>query len=135
MSEPQTLFLVGKREGGKRLDQFLHERIPGLSRTRIQQAIRERVELSWGVRARPATPVRAGGEVRIGYTPLHEHEWEHQVFILKGNGSVFDGQTARPFQEGDVIFVPGGERHQFKNGGQTPAQILCLIPSPDSCSL
>ena len=62
MSEPQTRFLVGKREDGKRLDQFLHERIPGLSRTRIQQAIRERVDLSWGARARPATPVRSGGE-------------------------------------------------------------------------
>ena len=44
MSEPQTKFLVGKRDEGKRLDQFLHERIPGLSRTRIQQAVRERVE-------------------------------------------------------------------------------------------
>jgi RluA family pseudouridine synthase len=72
VSEPTTRFLVGKREGGKRLDRFLHEKIPGLSRTRIQEAIRERVTLSWGVAARPATPIRAGGEVRIGYTPLPE---------------------------------------------------------------
>ncbi len=72
MSEPTTRFVVGKREGGKRLDRFLHQRIPGLSRSRIQQAIRERVSLSWGVVARPSTPVRAGGEVNIGYTPLAE---------------------------------------------------------------
>ena len=72
MSEPTTLFRVGKREHGKRLDHFLHERIPGLSRTRIQRAIRERVTLSWGVEARPSTTVRPGGEVRIGYTPLPE---------------------------------------------------------------
>jgi 23S rRNA pseudouridine1911/1915/1917 synthase len=72
MSEPTTRYVVGKRDAGKRLDQYLHEKIPGLSRTRIQRAIRDRVELSWGVRARPSTPVRPGGEVRVGYTPLDE---------------------------------------------------------------
>ena len=62
MSEPTTRYGVGRREGGKRLDRFLHEKIPGLSRTRIQHAIHERVTLSWGVKPRPATPVRPGGE-------------------------------------------------------------------------
>lgn len=82
MSEPTTEFRVGKREGGKRLDHFLHERIPGLSRTRIQQAIRQRVTLSWGVAARCSTPVRAGGAVRIGYTPLPETLLEIRLPIL-----------------------------------------------------
>ena len=72
MSEPQTLFGVGERDRGKRLDQFLHERIPGLSRARIQRAIEERVTLSWGVRARSATPVRPGGSVQVGHTPIVE---------------------------------------------------------------
>jgi 23S rRNA pseudouridine1911/1915/1917 synthase len=72
MSEPQTLFGVGERDRGKRLDQFLHEKIPGLSRARIQRAIGERVTLSWGVRARSATPVRPGGSVEVGHTPVVE---------------------------------------------------------------
>ncbi len=83
MSEPTTEFLVGKREGGKRLDHFLHERIPGLSRTRIQRAIRERVTLSWGVEARCSTPVRPGGEVSIGYTPLPETLLDIRLPILR----------------------------------------------------
>ena len=82
MSEPTTEFIVGKREGGKRLDHFLHQRIPGLSRTRIQQAIRERVTLSWGVEPRCATPVRPGGEVSIGYTPLPETLLDIRLPIL-----------------------------------------------------
>jgi 23S rRNA pseudouridine1911/1915/1917 synthase len=87
MSEPTTRFVIGKRESGKRLDQFLHERIPGLSRTRIQQAIRERVSLSWGVKARPATPIRPGGEVYIGYTPLAETLIEVDLpIIATGSG-------------------------------------------------
>jgi 23S rRNA pseudouridine1911/1915/1917 synthase len=72
VSEPQTLFGVGERDRGKRLDRFLHDRIPGLSRARIQRAIEERVTLSWGVRARAATPVRPGGTVEIGHTPIVE---------------------------------------------------------------
>ena len=72
MSEPTTTFRVGSREGGRRLDRFLHQRIPGLSRSRLQRAIRERVSISWEARVRPATPVRAGGEVHVGYTPLAE---------------------------------------------------------------
>ena len=72
MSEPQTVFGVGERDRGKRLDQFLHERIPGLSRARIQRAIEERVTLSWDVRPRSATPVRPGGQVAIGHTPIIE---------------------------------------------------------------
>jgi 23S rRNA pseudouridine1911/1915/1917 synthase len=87
VSEPTTIYIVGGREGGKRLDRFLHERIPGLSRSRIQRAIRERVTLSWGVKARPSTPVRSGGEVRIGYTPFPETPLDLRLSILdRGSG-------------------------------------------------
>jgi 23S rRNA pseudouridine1911/1915/1917 synthase len=82
VSEPATCFTVGKRDAGKRLDHFLHERIPGLSRTRIQGAIRERVSLSWGVKARPSTPVRAGGEIRIAHRELNETLLDIDVEVL-----------------------------------------------------
>jgi 23S rRNA pseudouridine1911/1915/1917 synthase len=82
VSEPATVFVVGARDGSKRLDRFLQEKIPGLSRTRIQQAIHERVTLSWGVKARSATPVRPGGEVHIGYTPLPETLLEIDIPVL-----------------------------------------------------
>lgn len=82
MSEPTTRFVVGRGDGGKRLDRFLHEKIPGLSRTRIQAAIRERVTLSWEVTARPSTSVRPGGEVRIGYTPLPEELLRIELPVL-----------------------------------------------------
>jgi 23S rRNA pseudouridine1911/1915/1917 synthase len=87
MSEPETLFGVGQRDGGKRLDLFLHERIPGLSRARIQRAIEERVTLSWGVRARSATPVRPGGRVMVGHTPIVEELRDVELPVLaRGQG-------------------------------------------------
>ncbi len=82
MSEPTTVFEVGGRERGKRLDLFLNERIPGVSRAYVQRAIRERVTLSWGVAARPATPVRPGGRVMIGWTPIVETPLDVAIPIL-----------------------------------------------------
>jgi len=63
-----------------------------------------------------------------GYSPLHTHSWEHEVFILDGEGSVFDGEKASAFKAGDVVFVPSDERHQFRNNGKKTLKFLCLIP-------
>jgi len=63
-----------------------------------------------------------------GCSPLHTHSWEHEVFILEGEGLVFDGEKAMEFKAGDVVFVPPDERHQFKNNGKKLLKFLCLIP-------
>jgi quercetin dioxygenase-like cupin family protein len=63
-----------------------------------------------------------------GYSPLHSHPWEHEVFILEGKGIVKSGGRKYPFKEGDVIFIPLEETHQFKNDGDKMVKFLCLIP-------
>jgi len=63
-----------------------------------------------------------------GHSPLHEHPWEHEVFILEGEGVAFDGEKAKEFKAGDVVFVLPDERHQFKNNGKKTLKFLCLIP-------
>jgi len=63
-----------------------------------------------------------------GYSPFHSHAWEHEVFILEGEGIVVGGGEERKFRTGDVIFVPPNEKHQFKNTGETTVKFLCLIP-------
>ena len=63
-----------------------------------------------------------------GYSPHHQHEWEHEVFILKGQGRVIGEKEEQNFSEGDVIFIPKGERHQLRNTGDQPVHFLCLIP-------
>jgi quercetin dioxygenase-like cupin family protein len=68
-------------------------------------------------------------EVELGgFTPLHKHPWEHEVFILDGTGQLFDGEQTTIFKTGDVVFVPPNERHQFKNDGKTLLRFICLIP-------
>ena len=63
-----------------------------------------------------------------GFSPLHNHPWEHEVFILEGRGLVKGGGEERNFREGDVIFIPPNEVHQFKNTDETKVKFLCIIP-------
>ncbi len=65
-----------------------------------------------------------------GCTPHHEHEHEHEVLVLKGTGLVKGAEGDRPFKQNDVIFVPGGEKHQFCNTGDESCEFICLIPAP-----
>jgi quercetin dioxygenase-like cupin family protein len=63
-----------------------------------------------------------------GYSPYHHHEWEHEVFILEGEGTITTESGDIPFQPGSVVFIPPNEYHQFKNTGKRPVKFLCLIP-------
>jgi quercetin dioxygenase-like cupin family protein len=63
-----------------------------------------------------------------GYSPYHSHDWEHEVFILEGEGTITTESGPIPFQPGTVVFIPPNEQHQFKNTGSHPVKFLCLIP-------
>jgi quercetin dioxygenase-like cupin family protein len=63
-----------------------------------------------------------------GYSPLHSHPWEHEVFILEGEGLVVGEGKEKRFRPGDVIFIPPNEKHQFKNSDEKTVKFLCLIP-------
>jgi quercetin dioxygenase-like cupin family protein len=64
-----------------------------------------------------------------GFTPLHTHSHEHEIFAVEGRGTfVYEGQEHK-FEKDHVIFVPGNTEHQFKNTGTTVLRLLCLIPA------
>jgi quercetin dioxygenase-like cupin family protein len=67
-----------------------------------------------------------------GFTPLHTHPHEHEVFIIEGQGIfVYEGKQ-HPFSAEYVIFVPGNKQHQFKNTGDSVLRFLCIIPASAS---
>jgi len=63
-----------------------------------------------------------------GYSPFHSHPWEHEVFILEGEGFVVGEKSKKKFKAGDVIFILPNEKHQFRNGGKKTVKFLCLVP-------
>ena len=66
-------------------------------------------------------------------TPYHTHWWEHEVFILAGEGSVCNESGEEiPLQPGGVVLVTGDERHCFRNTGDESFRFICLIPHPET---
>ncbi len=70
-----------------------------------------------------------------GHTPHHQHDYEHEALILKGRGTMKGPEGDRPFQAGDVVWIPANEKHQFLNTSDEPVELICLIPAPQQCSL
>lgn len=66
-----------------------------------------------------------------GQTPLHEHAWEHEVYILEGQAEVVTKGGPTVAAAGDAVLVLPNETHQFRNAGSGVAKFLCMIPLPD----
>jgi len=63
-----------------------------------------------------------------GRSPYHSHPWEHEVFILSGEGTVKSSGSSVTVSAGDFVFVPPMDEHQFLNAGSEPFEFLCLVP-------
>lgn len=71
-----------------------------------------------------------------GHTPRHSHDYEHEVFIVDGSGTILLEGAERPIRKGDVILVPANEEHQFKSAAANNAsglRFLCLVPVTRNC--
>ena len=64
-----------------------------------------------------------------GYSPHHQHNWEHENFVVEGKGQLLIEDTWHDLYPGVVCFVPPNTMHQFKNTGDTTLKFLCGIPA------
>ncbi|HID92607.1 MAG TPA: cupin domain-containing protein [bacterium (Candidatus Stahlbacteria)] len=65
-----------------------------------------------------------------GYTPLHMHNFEHEVFVVNGRGVlVSEGGREQRFERGYVLFVPPNQLHQFRNTGEDILRFICVVPA------
>ncbi len=64
-------------------------------------------------------------EVKPGAsTPYHNHPWEHEVFVLAGEGVVKGGQKETRIKQGSIVFIPPDEQHNFTSSSEEP---LCFV--------
>ena len=63
-----------------------------------------------------------------GHTPHHSHLYEHQVIVLQGDIVLVSEVGKRALTVGDAAMVMPGEKHQFRNSGNKPAKMICIIP-------
>ncbi len=71
---------------------------------------------------------------KSGHTPMDRHVYEHQVYVLSGEGSlkqVNDGlPVLKSVRAGDTIFIPSFAVHQFINEREEPLVFLCVKGNP-----
>jgi len=68
-----------------------------------------------------------------GYAPRHQHGWEHEVYIISGDGFVLKGEEKIKIEKDDFIFVEPSEVHQFRAGGDGMSMI-CVVPNEEQPS-
>jgi len=61
-----------------------------------------------------------------GNTPYHSHNWEHENYVLEGEGSLNYNNKEYKLEKGISIYIPVNEMHQFRS--ETGMTFLCLIP-------
>jgi quercetin dioxygenase-like cupin family protein len=89
-------------------------------------------QVRWLIGARDGAPNFAMRQFEVaagGFTPKHSHPFEHEVFVLEGEGTILEGDTVHPIRAGDIIYVAPDEIHQFRNANEAPLKFLCLVPN------
>lgn len=66
-----------------------------------------------------------------GHTPYHQHPFEHENYIMDGKGELVRVDGKEPLKPGDIVFIPGGVMHQYRNAGKEVFRFICLIPKQD----
>ncbi len=64
-----------------------------------------------------------------GNTPRHAHPYEHENFVIEGQGRVLIDDAWHDVGSGSVIFVPPSVLHTYENTGAMPFKFLCGIPT------
>ena len=62
------------------------------------------------------------------HTSYGKHPWEHEVFVVKGEGVIKGKNFEQKIKAGDAIYIAPNEEHQFLNNNDEPFGLICIIP-------
>ena len=64
------------------------------------------------------------GSIPPGRAPDHFHEYEEVLFILRGEGRMWAGETNTPIEPGSCIYLPKRQLHCVENTGTGELRLL-----------
>lgn len=68
--------------------------------------------------------IKSGGNIG-----LHNHPWEHEMYILDGELFLLDKDgNKEKVKAGEFVYMPPDEPHGYSNESDTNAAFLCVIP-------
>ncbi len=75
--------------------------------------------------------IEPGGEM-----PKHTNQVEHEQFVLGGQAEIGIGDDVFQVERQDVVFIPAGTPHWYRNTGQEDFVFLCIVPNaPDQTTI
>ena len=63
-----------------------------------------------------------------GFTPYHTHDWEHEVYVLEGDGKVRYEGREESIAPGDAMLIPPNKKHQIKANPDKQLKFQCMVP-------
>ena len=67
--------------------------------------------------------IEVGGQIG-----LHDHPWEHEIYVVRGRGNVFIEGQKEDLEPGRWVWIPSDEPHGFENTGEQTLAFICCIP-------
>jgi len=67
------------------------------------------------------------GSIPPGRAPDHFHEYEEVLFILRGEGRMWAGETNTPISPGSCIYLPRRQSHCVENTGDGELRLLGIF--------
>ncbi len=61
----------------------------------------------------------------------HEHPFEHEIFVLEGEGMAEGPGGEVPMLPGVALYIPPDEIHGYRNTGEGVLRFICVIPHPE----
>jgi len=62
----------------------------------------------------------------------HQHPYEHEIFVLEGEGVAEGPRGEMVMQPGIALYIPADEPHGYRNVGDGVLRFICVIPHPQS---
>jgi len=59
-------------------------------------------------------------------TPDHSHEYEHEIFVMEGDGEAHLDDNIISVGNDSFLFIPGGAKHTIR--AKSDMKLICIVP-------
>lgn len=99
----------------------------------VEQTGVEGLTVRWGINASQGATnfsMRLLELAPMKSTPMHQHDSEHEIYVLVGKGEVETADNVYPIREGSIIYVSPNEVHRFNNTGASILRMVDAVMFP-----
>ena len=66
------------------------------------------------------------------FFPQHQHPYEHEIFVLEGEGVAVGPEGEVPMRSGATLYISPDELHGYRNLGDVEMRFICVVPHSEA---